>query len=134
MAIRSTIKKHFEISENGEWNIPVMGFIQQVTKKYSGQKVTMSAELYEEMKSLPQLGYFFSTVLPWYIYGMILMGNELELGNKSDEEMIKDMLVSKHLDNGKEWKVKKYNQVIGPRVSGCYVKEIIDNGIVDNGS
>ena len=92
-----------------------------LSKKYAGNNVRMELKIDEKPKTLPQLGYFFGVVLPYYMYGLIRAGNDLEIGNRTDEEMVENSLKERHLKNGPVWNSTSIKEIQAPSMAGQLV-------------
>lgn len=109
----------FKINEQGIIDGLPDDWRERIGSKYSGDNVRMEIKIDEKPKSIPQLGYFFGVVLPYYMYGLIKAGNEgLMIGNDTDEKIVEKHLKDKHLKVEDYWVAKKRYEVFAPTKIG----------------
>jgi len=89
-----------EVGKDGYMNLPRKRLKTEVEKSFAGKIVKVIIEEKHRPKSNEQLGYFYGVILPYICYGFIKAGNDIQIGNDKDEEMIEKFLKDKFLRNG----------------------------------
>lgn len=123
-----------EVSESGKIVGLEDDWKDRIAAKFAGNNIRIEVKVDEKPKTVPQLGYFFGVVLPFYMYGLIDLGNDLEIGSKADEEMVEKYLKDKHLKNGPVWNTVNRSEIKAPsKVGELVVSKINKTGYIEKG-
>lgn len=74
----------------------------EVQERFKGHSIKVTFERKRKVRSNQQNGYYWGCVIPEVVAAMIELGNELQLGNNADHELIHEFLKSEILKNGKD--------------------------------
>lgn len=86
--------------ENGFLRLPRERIKEEIKDRFSNRNIKMVISPYSGDKSLEQLGYYYGVILPYAMYGLIQLGNRLQLDNDEDCDDVDQMLKDKFLKNG----------------------------------
>ena len=112
------------VNQDGQFIPDSPAFVKKLKSRFKNKKVSASFSEYEPLMQDAARGYFFAVVMPHYMYGLINAGNDLTLGNRQHEDMVRHELMERHLQNGPTWKINSETVISGPRAFESIIVQV----------